>query len=127
MNSLEREYRSDLARRYIAQGRREGRLQTALKLLALRFGPLTEPVEALVRSVEDAELDVFTHWALVREYQFNLFRCYLGKGPMTDKTEDRLETMRKRWLYFRADGSSPPQPPFATGETHGSKPSPSGS
>jgi hypothetical protein len=110
MNSLEREYRSDLARRYIAQGRREGRLQMALKLLALRFGPLTEPAEALVR-----------------EYQFNLFRCYLGKGPMTDKTEDRLETMLKRWLYFRADGSSPPQPPFATGETHGSKPSPSGS
>ena len=64
MNSLEREYRSDLARRYIAQCRREGRLQMALKLLALRFGSLTEPVEALVRSVEDAELDVFTHWAL---------------------------------------------------------------
>jgi hypothetical protein len=99
----------------------------ARKLLALRFGPLTEPVEALVRIVKDAELDDVTHWALVREYRFNLFRCYLGIGPMTEKTEDRIETMLKRWVYFRADGSSPPQPPYATCETHSSKPSPSGS
>jgi hypothetical protein len=122
MNSLEHEYQSDLARRYIAQGRREGRLQMALKLLAQGFGPLTEPVEALVRIVEDAELDVVTEWALVREYKLNLIRCYVGKGPMTDKTQDSLETLLKLWLYFRADRPSPSQLSSATCETQSSNP-----
>lgn len=124
MNSLEREYRSDLARRHIAQGRREGRLQMALKLLALRFGPLTEPVEALVRSVEDAELDYVTQWALVREYRLNLIRCYLGKRTVTDEIEDRLEAILKLWFLFRAFPPSPPQLSPATCETHSSKLSP---
>jgi hypothetical protein len=61
MNSLGYEYQSDFARRYVAQGKAEGkaegRMEIVLKLLALRFGPLTEPVQARVRSAQDAHLD----------------------------------------------------------------------
>ena len=57
MNSLGYEYQSDFARRYVAQGKAEGRMEIILKLLALRFGPLTEAVQARVRGAQDAQLD----------------------------------------------------------------------
>jgi hypothetical protein len=61
MNSLGFEYQSDFARRYYgqgkAEGKAEGRMEIILKLLALRFGPLTEAAEARVRGAQDAQLD----------------------------------------------------------------------
>jgi hypothetical protein len=57
MNSLGFEYQSDFARRYYGQGKAEGRIEIILKLLALRFGPLTEAVQARVRGAQDAQLD----------------------------------------------------------------------
>ena len=57
MNSLGYEYQSDFARRYVAQGKAEGRMELVLKLLALRFGPLTEAAQARIRSAQDAHLD----------------------------------------------------------------------
>jgi Domain of unknown function (DUF4351) len=57
MNSLGYEYQSDFARRYVAQGKSEGRMEIVLKQLASRFGPLTEAVQARIRSAQDAHLD----------------------------------------------------------------------
>jgi predicted transposase YdaD len=73
MNSLGYEYQSDFARRYVAQGRTEGKtegkaegkaegrmegqIEMLLKLLALRFGPLSEPIQTLIRGLQDAQLD----------------------------------------------------------------------
>jgi hypothetical protein len=73
MNSLGFEYQSDFARRYYgqgkaegqmegwakgkAEGKAEGRIEIILKLLALRFGPLTEAAQARVRGAPDAQLD----------------------------------------------------------------------
>ncbi|HVW68610.1 MAG TPA: DUF4351 domain-containing protein [Steroidobacteraceae bacterium] len=61
MNSLGYEYQSDFARRYFAQGREEGktagRVELTIKLLALRFGPLTETVQARLRGASDAQID----------------------------------------------------------------------
>jgi hypothetical protein len=57
MNSLGYEYQSDFARRYYGQGKAEGRIELILKLLSLRFGPLTEAAQARVRGAPDAQLD----------------------------------------------------------------------
>ena len=57
MNSLGYEYQSDFARRYVAQGKTEGRVEMVLKLLLLRFGPLTEAVQSRLSSAPDAHLD----------------------------------------------------------------------
>ena len=70
-NSLGYEYQSDFARRYVAQGeaqgRVEGRVELILKLLALRFGPLTEPAQTRVRSAQDAQLDTIAERMLMAE------------------------------------------------------------
>jgi Domain of unknown function (DUF4351) len=65
MNSLGYEYQSDFARRYIAQGKSEGRMEMVLKLLALRFGPLTEATQARIRSAQDAHLDAVAERVLI--------------------------------------------------------------
>ena len=61
MNSLGFEYQSDFARRYVAQGRAEGkaegRVEMILKLLVLRFGPLTQSVQDHVRGAQGAQVD----------------------------------------------------------------------
>jgi Domain of unknown function (DUF4351) len=57
MNSLGFEYQSDFARKYVAQGRAQGRVEMVLELLALRFGPLTQAVQEQVRAVGDSQLD----------------------------------------------------------------------
>ena len=69
MNSLGFEYQSDFARRYFGQGKAEGRtegraegraesrVEIILKLLTLRFGPLTDAVQARVRGGGDVQLD----------------------------------------------------------------------
>ena len=77
MNSLGYEYQSDFARRYVAQGRAEGRaegrvegktegrVEMVLKLLLLRFGPLTEAAQDRVRSAGDAEIDALAERFLI--------------------------------------------------------------
>ena len=57
MNSLGYEYQGDFARRYYGQGKVEGRMELILKLLALRFGPLTDAAQARIRGAQDAQLD----------------------------------------------------------------------
>jgi hypothetical protein len=61
MNSLGFEYQSDFARRYVAQGKAEGKaergMEIILKLLASRFGPLTEVVHARIRCADNAQID----------------------------------------------------------------------
>ena len=65
MNSLGYEYQGNFARRYYGQGKAEGkvegkaegRMELILKLLALRFGPLTDAAKARVRGAQDAQLD----------------------------------------------------------------------
>ena len=72
-NALGFEYQSDFARHYVAQGlaegraegrtegrvegRTEGRVEIILKLLALRFGPLSEVVQTRVRGAAEAQID----------------------------------------------------------------------
>jgi hypothetical protein len=61
VNSLGYEYQSDFARRYVAQGKAEGKaergVEIILKQLASRFGPLPEAVHARVRSADSAQID----------------------------------------------------------------------
>ena len=72
MNSLGYEYQSDFARRYVAQGRVEGRVEgktegkveIVLKLLALRFGSLSEAVQTRVRNAPGTQLDVMAERVL---------------------------------------------------------------
>jgi hypothetical protein len=58
MNSLGFEYQSDFARKYVAQGRAEGRAEVLLELLALRFGPLAADVQDQIRAAERPQLDM---------------------------------------------------------------------
>ena len=67
MNSLGYEYQSDFARRYFGQGKVEGRVEIILKQLALRFGLLTEAVQARVRSAQDAQLDAVAERVLTAQ------------------------------------------------------------
>jgi hypothetical protein len=57
MNSLGFEYESDFARRYVAEGKAEGRVEIVLRQLTLRFGPLAAAVQTRVRGAPDAQLD----------------------------------------------------------------------
>jgi hypothetical protein len=67
MNSLGYEYQSDFARRYVAQGKAEGRVEIILKQLTMRFGPLTEAVQARVRSAQDAQLEAVAKQVLTAQ------------------------------------------------------------
>lgn len=74
MDPAKYEYQSDFAKQYIAVGKAEGKaegkteglaegqargkLEIVLKLLALRFGPLPESVQAKIHTLEVARLDV---------------------------------------------------------------------
>jgi hypothetical protein len=46
------------------QGKAEGKAELVLKLLALRFGPLSESVQSQVRSASSPELDSFAERVL---------------------------------------------------------------
>jgi hypothetical protein len=71
MNSLGYEYQSDFARRYYgqgkAEGKAEGRVEIILKLLALRFGLLTEAIQARVHGAQDAQLDAVAERVLTAQ------------------------------------------------------------
>jgi hypothetical protein len=57
MDPRKYEYQSDFARRYVAQGRIEGRAALVIRQLALRFGPLAQQVEARIAEASIEELD----------------------------------------------------------------------
>jgi hypothetical protein len=67
MDPAQYEYQSEFALRYLNQGRAEGRTEgeargraeVVLKLLALRFGPLAEPVRESIRAASIEQLDTF--------------------------------------------------------------------
>jgi hypothetical protein len=71
MNSFGYEYRSDFARRYIGEGRAEGkaeaRMDIILKQLALRFGPLTDAVQACIRQAQGPQLDALLEQVLTAQ------------------------------------------------------------
>lgn len=62
------EFQSDFAKHYIALGREEGRTEgrieeraaVLLRLLTLRFGPLSEDIGARIRRASIDELDLIT-------------------------------------------------------------------
>ena len=76
MNSLGYEYQSDFARRYVDQGRAEGlaegrlegkiegQAEIILKLLTLRFGPLSEAIQARVRNASGSRLEALAERVL---------------------------------------------------------------
>ena len=57
MDPAKYEYQSDFAKRYVAQGRVEGRAALIIRQLGLRFGPLTEDAQARLTAASIAELD----------------------------------------------------------------------
>jgi len=67
LNSLGFEYQSEFARRYVAQGWVEGRVELILKLLAKRFGPLPDSIQTRVRGAPDAQLDTIAEQVLTAQ------------------------------------------------------------
>lgn len=65
------EFQSDFARRFFRRGKRmgraEGRLEIILKMLATRFGALSDAIEARVRKIDNAELDEVAERLLTAE------------------------------------------------------------
>lgn len=57
MNPIKYEYQSDFAKRYVAQGRAEGRAALVARQLSFRFGPLSAEVQAQIASSSVDELD----------------------------------------------------------------------
>jgi hypothetical protein len=65
MNSFGYKYQSDFALRYLGEGRAEGRaegntearIDIVLQQLTLRFGPLTDAVQACIRHAQRSQLD----------------------------------------------------------------------
>ena len=67
MDPAQYEYQSEFALRYLKQGRAEGeasgeakgRAEIVLRLLTLRFGPLTEQAQERIRTSSIEQLDAF--------------------------------------------------------------------
>jgi len=57
MDPAQYEYQSDFARHYLAEGQAKGRVALLIRLLALRFGPLTQGAEQRLAEASIAELD----------------------------------------------------------------------
>lgn len=57
MDPAKYEYQSDFARRYLAQGRSEGRAEALLRQLHLKFGSVSDTQIARVREASVDELD----------------------------------------------------------------------
>ncbi len=58
MNPGNYQYQSDFAKRYVAEGRAEGKAELVLKQISLRFGSISDSVQARIRAATTAELDV---------------------------------------------------------------------
>jgi hypothetical protein len=59
------EYQSDFAKRYVNQGRTEGRIALITRLLTLRFGSVSESVHAQIQQASVDELDAIGERLLV--------------------------------------------------------------
>ena len=57
MDMSKYEYQSDFARKFVAQGRMEGRAELVIRLLGLRFGALGEDVKSRLSASSVSELD----------------------------------------------------------------------
>jgi hypothetical protein len=57
MDAQTYEYQSEFARRYVAQGRAEGRVELLARQLTLRFGPLSAEAHSRIARASLAELD----------------------------------------------------------------------
>jgi hypothetical protein len=57
MDPRKYEYQSEFARRYVAEGRAEGRAALVSRQLTLRFGRLTQQVESRIAAASIEELD----------------------------------------------------------------------
>ena len=64
MKSFEYEYQSDFAREFLAKGEARGRSAVLLKLLQLRFGPVSDEMTSRVQSASIAELDAWAERVL---------------------------------------------------------------
>lgn len=64
MKSFEYEYQSDFAREFLAKGEARGRSAVLLKLLQLRFGPVSDELTSRVQSASIAELDAWAERVL---------------------------------------------------------------
>jgi hypothetical protein len=60
MDPAKYEYRSEFARRYVAEGEARGEAKVLLKQLTLKFGPLPQGVAERVQAASIEELD---RWA----------------------------------------------------------------
>ncbi len=72
MNSRGHEYESGFARRYIAEvtegyNKGESRAEIILRLLALRFGPLTDVDRTRVSGAQDLQLDALAQGVLTAQ------------------------------------------------------------
>jgi hypothetical protein len=61
------EYQSDFARRYVAEGMAKGRAAVIARLLALRFGPLTQQAEKRIAEAPIEELDAIAERLLTAQ------------------------------------------------------------
>jgi len=57
MDPAKYEYQSDFAKKYVAVGRAEGKAELVLRLVALRFGTVSESIQARIRAASPMELD----------------------------------------------------------------------
>jgi hypothetical protein len=57
MDMSKYEYQSDFAKRYVAQGRMEGRAALVIRQLSVRFGALSDQVKSRVSTASLSELD----------------------------------------------------------------------
>jgi hypothetical protein len=57
INPMKYEYQSDFAREYFGKGKAAGRIELILKLLAGKYGTLSQAIESRIREVNNEELD----------------------------------------------------------------------
>ena len=67
MNALGFEYQSEFARRYVAEGRAEGKVEIILKQLAQRFGAVPDSIQTRVRSARYGQLDTIAEQVLTAQ------------------------------------------------------------
>jgi hypothetical protein len=74
MDPAKYEFQSEFARRYLAQGRVEGRAETLLKLLTMKFGALDDTRAKRVRSASLDELELWTERVLIASSLEEIFQ-----------------------------------------------------
>lgn len=67
MDPAKYEFKSDFAKRYLAEGRTAGYAEVVLKQMSLRFGELSEDVMVRVRSASLEQLECYAERILTAE------------------------------------------------------------